>query len=193
MTPIEELDARFEWYEATRNSLRRIARIGGKFWADLPWGGSVAMERDNLLGKLEQTEVLQDATLAISRLDDLAIIELFSIFEGVVRGIVAEQVRNHAISITHPVLVAAAKNAIEATERRSFAEILNSYSEGGYADLAEQVRQIRRYRNWLAHGQRGTIPRKIEPKTAYQRLRQFLELLRTTSLTPTNEAVPDSS
>jgi hypothetical protein len=145
------------------------------------------MDRDNLLGKLEQQEVLQDATLAMSRLDDLAIIELFSVFEGVVRIVVAEQVRDHAVTITHPVLVAAAKAAIEATERRSFAEILNSYFAGGYADLAEQIRQIRRYRNWLAHGQRGTVPRKIEPKTAYQRLRQFLELLRSGSSKPVSE------
>jgi hypothetical protein len=157
--------------------MRRLDRLAEKYWDDLPWRGEVAMERDGLLGKLEQEEVSADVKSAESRLDDLAIIELFSIFEGIVRTQIATQVRAESTSLTHPMLKAAAKNAVDAAERRSFAEILNSYSQGGHANLAEQVRQVRRYRNWISHGRRGKVPIRIEPKTAYERLRKFLELI----------------
>lgn len=135
------------------------------------------MERDNLVGKLEGGRASAEATNAESRLDELAVVELFSIFEGAVRELVAEQVRSEAAGLTHPVLKAAARGAIDAAERRSFADILKSYSQGGHADLAEEVRQVRRYRNWLSHGRRGADLGKIEPATAYRRLRKFLELV----------------
>ncbi|WP_439630938.1 hypothetical protein [Gemmata sp.] len=135
------------------------------------------MGRDNLIGKLQAKEVVGNAEVAESRLDDLAVVELFSVFEGVVRTIVADQVRDASLGLTHPVLKAAARSAVEAAEHRSFAEILSSYSKGGHADLAEQVRQVRRYRNWLSHGRRGSTQRKIDPRTAYQRLAKFLTLL----------------
>lgn len=89
-------------------------------------------------------------------------------------------------------LIAAARNAIEAAGHRSFAEILNSYSKGGHADIAEQVRQVRRYHNWLSHGRRGKEQRKIEPKTAYERLRKFLELLLPPPLPTGDEKTPAS-
>ena len=175
MTLLDQLDSGWKWYEDARNSLRRLQRLAAQYWDVLPWDGR--MGRDNVLGKLEGERVSGDTTNADSRLDDLAVVELFSIFEGIVRVLVAEQVREAAVALTHPVLKAAARGAIEAAERRSFADILKSYSQGGHADLAEEVRQVRRYRNWLSHGRRGKELRKIEPKTAYQRLRKFLELL----------------
>jgi hypothetical protein len=177
MTPLEELDAGWAWYEATRQSLRRIRRLGEKYWDALPWHGEAEMWRDSAVGKLAGERVATDAQTAASRLDDLAVIELFSIFEGTVRRLVAEQVRIASVSLTHPVLIAAARDAVQAVERRSFAELLTAYGRGGHAALAEQVRQVRKYRNWLSHGRRGNELRKIEPKTAYERLRQFLQLI----------------
>ena len=177
MSLFAKLDAGWAWYRAARDSLRRLERLADQYWDDLPWQSPVLMERDSLIGKLEQEKASADAKAALTRLDDLAVIELFSIFEGEVRVLVAEQVEKEAAALTHPMLKAAARNAIDAAGRRSFAAILDSYSKGGHADLAEQVRQVRRYRNWISHGRRGEVLPTIEPKTAYQRLRQFLELL----------------
>ncbi len=150
------------------------------------------MGRDNILGKLEGEKVKGDSDTALARLDDLAVVELFSIFEGIVRTQVAEQVRKASVGLVHPMLKAAARTAVDAAERRSFAEILNSYSQGGHPDLAEQVRQVRRYRNWISHGRRGKSQNKIEPKTAYERLRKFLELILApgASITGTNDSLP---
>lgn len=140
MTPQQRLEAAWQWYTAARASLRRLRRLAENYWQDLPWEGDVQMGRDNLIGKLEAREVLGDTEIAESRLDDLAMIELFSVFEGIVRTIVADQVRDASVALAHPVLKAAARSAVEAAEHRSFAEILNSYSKGGHAALAEQVR-----------------------------------------------------
>jgi hypothetical protein len=177
MSPLKALDEGYACYESARQSLRRLYRLADRYWDVLPWYGDVEMWRDNALGSLEGETVKTDAQTALTRLDDWAVIELFSIFEGAVRTLVAEQVRAASVSLNHPMLKAAAKGAIDAAERRSFAEILKSYSQGGHADLAEQVRQVRRYRNWLSHGRRGKELAKIDPKTAHDRLRRFLELL----------------
>jgi hypothetical protein len=190
MPPLDALDQSWRWYEAARLSLRRLEHLT-KYWDHLPWKSGPVMERDNVIGKLEGTKAAEDAAGALARLADLAVVELFSVFEGVVRALVAEQVRAASLGLSHPMLKAAAKGAVEAAERRSFAEILRSYSQGGHADLTEQVRQIRRYRNWLSHGRRGKPLRQIEPKTAYQRLRLFLELL-LPKPPATPPAVPDA-
>lgn len=185
MTPaLAPLDDWLVWYEATVGSLRRIRRLGDKYWDELPWDGRLG--RDHVLGQLEGQEIVADADAALTRLNDLALIELFSIFAGAVRTLVAEQVRAARAGLTHPMLIAAGKDAVDAAERRSFAEILNFYSRGGHADLAEQVRQVRRYRNWLSHGRRGKQLSAIEPKTAYQRLRAFLELILRSATPPGN-------
>lgn len=177
MTPVQQLDAGWAWYQAARNSLRRLQRLADQYWTDLPWEGETQLWRDNLVGKLEGEQVSADAKNAESRLDDLAVIELFSIFEGIVRTLIVEQVREASVGLSHPMLRAAAREAIAAAKTRSFAQILNSYSQGGHAALAEHVRSVRKYRNWLSHGRRGEELNKIDPKTAYQRLRKFLELI----------------
>lgn len=190
MTPLERIDTCWEWYEAAHDSLLRLRRIADKYWDDLPWEGGVQMGRDGQIGKLTGERVVADTTNALSRLDDLAVMELFSVFEGIVRVLVAEQVEKEAVALIHPMLKAAARDAIDAADRRSFAAILDSYSKGGHADLAEQVRQVRRYRNWISHGRRGKQQQPIDPKTAYQRLRSFLELLLPPPTTP--DAIPDA-
>jgi hypothetical protein len=178
MTPLEELDDVWTWYLAMRQSLRRIRRFAEKYWDDLPWHhDEVQMWRDTVLGKLPSEQVAADAQTAVSRIDDLAVIELFSVFEGIVRRLVAEQVENASASLSHPMLIAAARDAVEATKKRSFAEVLSAYGKGGHANIAEQVRQVRKYRNWITHGRRGEQLRKIEPKVAYDRLCKFLELI----------------
>jgi hypothetical protein len=179
MTPLEQLDAAWAWYQAARHSLRRLRRIAEKYWDALPWEGEAQMGRDNVVGKLESEQVLVDAKNAESRMDELAVIELFSIFEGIVRTHAVKQLGEASVGLKHPLLIAAAEDAIEAAEKRSFAQVLNSYSQGGHADLAEQLRRVRHYRNWLTHGRKKGKKEepRIDPMTAYQRLRKFLEIV----------------
>jgi len=41
----------------------------------------------------------------------------------------------------------------------------------------EEVNQVRRYRNWVAHGRRAEPAEYVTPPAAYRRLRAFLAAL----------------
>jgi hypothetical protein len=47
----------------------------------------------------------------------------------------------------------------------------------GHADLVEEVHQVRRYRNWVAHGRRDQPRDRVHPQLAYDRLTRFLAIL----------------
>ena len=40
----------------------------------------------------------------------------------------------------------------------------------------EEVNQVRRYRNWVAHGRRAAQPAAVSPKVAFERLTRFLTI-----------------
>ncbi|HLW64799.1 MAG TPA: hypothetical protein VKS79_05720 [Gemmataceae bacterium] len=107
-------------------------------------------------------------------IDDLAIVVLFSVFEQVVRSHVQIEAAAEVDKILHPILRKAAGDAIEQIETGSFARVVEPYKPAGNADLIEEVNQVRRYRNWVAHGRRGEQPPIVDPKTAYQRLSRLL-------------------
>jgi len=39
------------------------------------------------------------------------------------------------------------------------------------------MNQVRRYRNWVAHGRRTAKPDAVDPETAFRRLKEFLDVL----------------
>jgi hypothetical protein len=170
-----ELDQAWAWYQATRVTLKLAERLGEKYWDELPWEGS--MGRDNRLRGVEANVLRQNAQQAQQHLDDLAIMLMFSAFEGLVRNHAANQVQLAAASLSHPVLIAAGKEATRSVARGPFWYVLDAYAKGGHAGVADQVRRIRKYRNWVSHGRRGTPQPTIEPKTVYDQLRAFLVLI----------------
>jgi hypothetical protein len=44
-------------------------------------------------------------------------------------------------------------------------------------DLKTQVDQVRKFRNWVAHGRRGEVENEVTPRQSRERLTRFLELL----------------
>ena len=65
----------------------------------------------------------------------------------------------------------------EGIEQGSFFKVLEPYKDLD-ANLVEEVNQVRRYRNWAAHGRRSQQPPAVDPTTAYDRLQRFLNHLR---------------
>jgi hypothetical protein len=57
---------------------------------------------------------------------------------------------------------------------RSIFRVLDVF-KGQNADFVEEVNQVRRYRNWVAHGRRATAPPFVDPEMAYERLKRFLD------------------
>jgi hypothetical protein len=61
-------------------------------------------------------------------------------------------------------------------KERSFSRILEIF-KGMDASLVEEANQVRRYRNWVAHGRQSDPRAKVIPKVAYDRLSRFLKAI----------------
>jgi len=70
--------------------------------------------------------------------------------------------------------------AVQEIEHGSFYRVLETFKGNG-AELVEEVNQVRRYRNWVAHGRRTAKPHAVDPETAFNRLKAFLETLKPAS------------
>ncbi len=159
------------WYEATKQHAKLVRRLVGHHWEVLP---------DDPVFEAGRVRLLEGATVVQNTLDDLAVVVFFSVFEAIVRQHVLDEIGPEQQLLTHPVLIAAAGDASERVEVGSFARVLEPYKSPGLADLIEQVNQVRRYRNWVAHGKRasGTMPARVVPDAAYERLTAFLAAIR---------------
>jgi hypothetical protein len=110
-------------------------------------------------------------------LDELCILLRFSVFESLVRERVKADVARELPSLHHAALKDAVEAMNEALEHGSFFKVLNPFKPELGADLVEQVHQVRKYRNWVAHGRRGEPENAVHPRTAYERLQLFLNRL----------------
>jgi hypothetical protein len=185
MTTLEDA---WNWYRAVANGTNRLAHLA-KFWDDLPWEeGSewaAGVKRDNVLREVSATELLDDSDRVERELDDLAVLVFFSVFEALVRDLVAQQVKPEVEGLQRPTLRTAGKEVLDAIGQGSFFRVLGPFKSVD-ADLVEQVNQIRRFRNWVAHGRRPDMKPDalVRPKVAYERLSRFLSLIRPPPKTP---------
>ena len=69
------------------------------------------------------------------------------------------------------------RQAKESIEERSFFALLEQFKGPDRNDLIESVNQVRKYRNWVAHGRRSKKPESVTPDMAHERLRAFLQQL----------------
>lgn len=166
------LDDAWRWYSVTRENLLRMNRLARRYWQTLPWEAELG--RDDEFRMLEQQDVLAETRYGLEFLDDLAVVVLFSVFEAAVRRHIAHQVGTEAAGLVHPVLRRSADDALWVVNEGSFARVLEPYKTPEHADLIEAINQVRRYRNFVAHGRRGEQPASVTPKAAYERLAQFL-------------------
>ncbi|HEX8202468.1 MAG TPA: hypothetical protein VF590_18470 [Isosphaeraceae bacterium] len=135
--------------------MKLLKRMAMRYWDDLPWDGPLG--RDDDFRDIERRVLVEAADFSLTHLDDLAIIVLFSVFEAAVRQSVLSEVEREVSSLKHVTLRRAAQDAVERIELGSFFWILESF-KGLDADLIEEINQVRRYRNRVAHGKRGVAP-----------------------------------
>jgi hypothetical protein len=166
----------WSWYQETRGQLRLWQRIVRRYWLDLPWEGN--LERDDHFRNLDEKQLVSSSNVALEEIDDLAVLVLFSVFESMVRSRLAAEVESQmkAKEIDNVVLILAAKDAIHRVEEGSFYWVLESYKTLD-PDLVEEVNQVRRYRNWVAHGRRGETPPVVDPVTTYERLNRLWHII----------------
>lgn len=184
---MNSLEDACQWYLHTRSLLEIMWRLGRKHWPDLDWGGS--LRRDPKLEGIEGEEIVSMSRLCPGQLDDLAVLVLFSAFESVVRDRVLAAIRLERDKLSDPHALVIMGRALEGIESGSFFRILDVYKLND-VDMVEQVNQVRRDRNWVAHGRRTARPAVVSPDTAYDRLGRFLTVAGQGAAT-TNQSRPD--
>jgi hypothetical protein len=160
------------WCDGIRSSAKVLSALGSKHWDDLNWAGSLG--RDELLRHVDAADLVRWSSATLSELDDFCVLVLFSVFEATVRDRVGSELKLELPNVTHPVATAAISVAIQSAEQGGFYRVLESLKSVD-ADLVEQVNQVRKYRNWVAHGRRGDPPKQnVSPDDAFDRLDRFL-------------------
>jgi hypothetical protein len=160
---IASLDDAWRWYEAARALARTMARLGEKHWSDLPWDSELG--RDSHLQHVTAGQILTGSQTVLDDLDDLCVLLLFSVFEAIVRERVLAEVEAELPPMHHVAIKRALDEMREGIEHGSFFKVLEPYKDLD-ADLIEEVNQVRRYRNWVAHGRRTEQPAAVNPTTA---------------------------
>jgi hypothetical protein len=170
------LEEAWTWYQGAKSQIGLVRRPASHHWDDLPWEGK--LNRDDRFQGLERRKLETDAKSTLDQLKDLAVLVPFSVFESQVRELLAVELRREVEkkSVTHPILVRAVDDLIDQVEEGSFFRVLGPFKTLD-PDLVEKVNQVRRYRNWVAHGRRGDKPPSVDPKTAYERLSRFWDLI----------------
>ncbi|MGP0068267.1 MAG: hypothetical protein ACLQGP_32310 [Isosphaeraceae bacterium] len=166
------LDEAWDCYKTTKRQLDLLARIGWKHWDNLAREGEIG--KDERLRTVESRAIIADTELSLEHLDDFAVLILFSAFESLIREQARSDVREARERLIHPLVTRILDEAIQNVEQGSIFRVLDVY-KGQDVDIVEEVNQVRRYRNWVAHGRRGESPFAIDPPTVYERLKRFLD------------------
>jgi hypothetical protein len=180
---MKTLDDAWEWYRAVSEGAKRLTHLA-KFWNDFPWEQGnewvTQVERDGVLRHVTAEQMEKDAQRVKEELDDLAVLVLFSVFEANIRDLVEQQVQPEIAQLQHPALKNAADELLQLIQEGSFGRLLERLKEPPRYDLIAQVNQIRKYRNWVAHGRREDMEpdNLVQPHLAYERLKEFLALVR---------------
>lgn len=139
----------------------------------------------------EANTVLQDAAKQAA---DLAILALFATFERFV--IEHLQTANRLLAAGYPEQYSArlAEKFESEVEYWRFVEILNLFKGEVDADLIGQVKQIKQYRDWIAHqNPNKPTPTQATPETAFDVLTKMIEQIRLTQTPPAEKEAVEAA
>jgi hypothetical protein len=171
---IQTLADAWEWYQGVTKLRHYMGRLGTKYWDEEPLSGLLATDND--LREVEAPHIQDMVRRIEADLEDLGVLLIFSVFEAIVRERVGNDVEQSLPEKLHPAVAEAIEDLRDNLEQGSFFRITRLFKRIDH-NLVEEVNQVRRYRNWVAHGRRGDQPESVDPRTAYQRLTRFMEEL----------------
>ncbi len=181
------LDDAWRWYQDAKKGLKLVHRLGEKHWLKLPWqDDAFTLRKDDSFRMLEPQDITLPTRNALDHLDDLAIVVMFSVFEATVRENLLEQIKPESVTLQHQSLREAVEDLADRIRLGSFGNVLAPF-RAHEPGLTEEVDQVRKYRNWVAHGKRKAVPNAVTPAVAYDRLTRFLEKCVTMALMSEDE------
>lgn len=165
---MKTLQDAWEWYEAAKKNLERMHRLGTHHWNDISLQGA-SIRRDDRFKQIEASDIEQQTSRALRPIDDLGVLVLFSVFESAVRDHLDEAIRPLTAGLEHPILRHASDSVLDGIRQGSFAnKVLTPLQKQNHITprLSDNVKQVRDYRNWVAHGKREPRPEHIISLTA---------------------------
>jgi hypothetical protein len=170
---IESLDDAWKWYSAVKKLAADMRHLAGR--CDSPeW--RALLDQSNRLRELTAADLQDMADTILDDLADLVVLVLFSVFEASVRTQALSDVDRSTTLITHAAVKQAVKELKEAITSGSFARVTAAFQQMD-VNLTEQVNQVRKYRNWVAHGRREAPEHNVTPEMAFDRLGRYLALM----------------
>jgi hypothetical protein len=170
---IRSLDDAWNWYVAVRTLAYDMRHLAGR--CDRPEWEAV-LNHDNRLRHRSAAELRDMSRRILEDLDDLAVLVLFSVFEATVRARAGADIERETALISHVAVKQAVKELKEAIASGSFAKVTAAFQKMD-SDSTAQVNQVRKFRNWVAHGRRDSPENNVTPAGAFERLGRYLELL----------------
>ncbi|WP_404405176.1 hypothetical protein [Jeotgalibacillus malaysiensis] len=160
----KELDNIMSWYSILVDSQMITKRMLRDYPEYIP------QQSEFVARSIPEASELLDKSM--NELNDLTIVSLISVFEQHMHNYIADlihkQIETHKISAY----------LIRRAERDRFEEIIDAFKSETEPHIAGMVKQVYRYRNWVAHGkQNQPPPATIDPASAYERLSDFLQHL----------------
>ncbi len=179
---MKTLQDAWDWYTSARTNLQKMQRLGTHHW-DHESLKDASIWTDEKFKQVEASEIRSETDTAIQPLNDLGVLVLFSVFEAAVRDHFEGEIRPLTTNLDHPILKDAAENVLDGIRQGSFAnKVLSPLQDQGRitSELSDKVKQVRDYRNWIAHGKREPRSANIinlTAREAFDRLKEFLDTL----------------
>jgi hypothetical protein len=125
---------------------------------------------------------------------ELAILALFATFERYVIDYL--QTANRLLSVGHPKQYSTrlAEKFANEVEYWRFSEVLDLFKGEIDSSLIGQVKQVKQYRDWIAHrNPRARLSAAFEPEAAFDILAEMIEQIRFTHTLPADKVLIDSA
>jgi hypothetical protein len=125
---------------------------------------------------------------------ELAILALFATFERYVIDYL--QTANRLLSVGHPKQYSTrlAEKFANEVEYWRFSEVLDLFKGEIDSSLIGQVKQVKQYRDWIAHrNPRARLSAAFEPEAAFDILAEMIEQIRFTHTLPADRVLIDSA
>lgn len=167
----ELLDRVWSWYESVCDSISAAAYLVENAPGRIPPSLKFAdLAPEAALDTLGQTQ---------KEIEDHAVLALFAVFERSILDHLVSTARNVEGRLASALERRMVSEGLKDLDRWRLGDVLDVYKVRIDSRLVGDVKQVKRYRDWVAHGRRSPVPTQMNPKTAYDRLSEFVRALAT--------------
>lgn len=172
MNPLDEV---IDWYEFNINQQKffmEIVKNSHKIMTNTVANAIIAKYN---LSSSKKDEIKKEVDKSKIELADLTIVSLWAVFEAFLNDKIKEKTDQITNIISDTLSNQIANYAFNESDRWVKDNVLDLYkSIISDPDIVGDVKEVYKYRNWVAHGKARRKPFNLDPFVAYQKLTKFL-------------------